>query len=71
MDADNLSYVKFIATNAPTFFGYIISDLAIAFFDTAVVVQLEDIVPHFLRMMTALTDTSSPELPHSLSAVQY
>ena len=27
----------------------------------------EDIVPQFLRMMTALTDTSSPELPHSLN----
>ena len=26
--ADNLFYVKFIATYAPTFFGYIISDLA-------------------------------------------
>ena len=29
----------------------------------------EDIVPQFLRMMTALTDTSSPELPHSLNAL--
>ena len=27
----------------------------------------EGIVPQFLRMMTALTDTSSPELPHSLN----
>ena len=29
MGADYLSYVKFIATRAPTFFGYIISVLAI------------------------------------------
>ena len=29
MGADNLFYVKFIATYAPTFFGYIISVLAI------------------------------------------
>ena len=29
MDADNSFYVKFIATEAPTFFGYIISVLAI------------------------------------------
>jgi hypothetical protein len=29
MDADNSFYVKFIATYAPTFFGYIISVLAI------------------------------------------
>ena len=29
MDANNLFYVKFIATFAPTFFGYIISILAI------------------------------------------
>ena len=29
----------------------------------------EDIVPQFLRMMTALTDTSSPELLHSLNAL--
>ena len=28
MDADNSSYVKFIATYAPTYFGYIISVLA-------------------------------------------
>jgi hypothetical protein len=28
MDADNSFYVKFIATYAPTFFGYIISVLA-------------------------------------------
>ena len=28
MDADNSFYVKFIATEAPTFFGYIISVLA-------------------------------------------
>ena len=28
MDADNSFYVKFIATEAPTFFGYIISALA-------------------------------------------
>ena len=28
MDADNQFYVKFIATYAPTFFGYIISVLA-------------------------------------------
>jgi hypothetical protein len=28
MDADNLFYVKFIANYAPTFFGYIISVLA-------------------------------------------
>ena len=27
MDADNSFYVKFIATEAPTFFGYIISVL--------------------------------------------
>ena len=26
----------------------------------------KDIVPQFLGLMTALTDTSSPELPHSL-----
>ena len=29
MDAEYLSYVKFIVTEAPTFFGYIISVLAI------------------------------------------
>ena len=28
MDADNSFYVKFIATEVPTFFGYIISVLA-------------------------------------------
>ena len=28
MDADNSFYVKFIATEAPIFFGYIISVLA-------------------------------------------
>ena len=28
MDADNSFYVKFIATKVPTFFWYIISDLA-------------------------------------------
>jgi hypothetical protein len=28
MDADNSFYVKFIATYAPTFFGYVISVLA-------------------------------------------
>ena len=28
MDVDNSFYVKFIATEAPTFFGYIISVLA-------------------------------------------
>ena len=28
MDADNSFYVKFIATEAPTFFGYIVSVLA-------------------------------------------
>ena len=30
-DADNLFYVKFIATDVPTFFGYIISVLAMVF----------------------------------------
>ena len=32
MDADNSFYVKFIATYAPTFFGYIISVLAMAMY---------------------------------------
>ena len=31
MGAEYLSYVKFIATEAPTFFGYIISVLAMVF----------------------------------------
>ena len=33
MDADNSFYVKYIATYAPTFFGYIISDLAMVLAD--------------------------------------
>ena len=32
MDADNSLYVKFIATYAPNFFGYIISVLAMVSF---------------------------------------
>ena len=34
---------------------------------SSVLCTLEDIVPQLLRMMTALTDTSSPELPYSLN----
>ena len=41
---------------------------AIPFF---VLCTSEDIVPHILRMMTALTNTSSPELPHSLTTILY
>ena len=33
MDADNSFYVKFIATEVPTFFGYIISVLAMVIND--------------------------------------
>ena len=32
MDADNSFYVKFIATEAPTFFGYIVSVLAMVIY---------------------------------------
>ena len=35
MDADNSFYVKFIATEVPTFFGYIISVLAMVLSWTA------------------------------------
>ena len=45
MDADNLFYVKFITTEAPTFFGCIISVLAMVkiaqtyYYDTRINVQ--------------------------------
>ena len=41
MDAEYLSYVKFIATRAPTFFGYTISVLA-----SVVYLDLKHNVPH-------------------------
>ena len=38
MGAENLSYVKSIATFAPTFYGYIISVLASVIYDGAVLI---------------------------------
>ena len=59
MNADNLFYVKFIATEAPTFFGYIISVLTM-------VKSYEGAVLHVcsITKIATLFGTTRPPIPN-------